>query len=275
MALERFKGGRKSSREKLNAIVDVGKRLVAITGDETIYVVQTQHGTAIGVNVNTLAARMPKFGIHWAIATKPSVRTMDDCAWIRPENQYGVPTGTPYVYAYMSNSSGAGAPPGPLSSTFAADFLKIYLPGSGGQEPNIRDGDNITYYLSDGKLWIGPGAWYDDPIYTLKMFIEPSATPTIKPGWHLMDDEADDLRLPNTDVDTLGDIFDVHATATSSVNLASRFPYGMGANSDVGFSVTEAPAWTGKNRFAVLFNGGGAPEVEFGFFSTHYIARVN
>jgi len=202
MALERFKGGRKSSREKLNAIVDVGKRLVAITGDETIYVVQTQHGTAIGVNVNTLAARMPKFGIHWAIATKPSVRTMDDCAWIRPENQYGVPTGTPYVYAYMSNSSGAGAPPGPLSSTFAADFLKIYLPGSGGQEPNIRDGDKITYYLSDGKLWIGPGSWYDGRIGDTRRIQNPGFGITEGRGWFWKDDTT--VRYgPCIDVDTV------------------------------------------------------------------------
>ena len=205
MAIQRFKGGRKSSREKLNAIVDVGKRLVAIIGDETIRIGQTQHGTTIGVNVNTLAARMPKFGIHWAIATKPSVRTMDDCAWIRPENQYGVPTGTPYVYAYMSNSSGAGAPPGPLSSTFAADFLKIYLPGSGGQEPNIRDGDNISYYLSDGKLWIGPGAWYDEPLGACRDFFIPALHSGTPPGgWYWLE-TTETITMPCTDVDTLGD----------------------------------------------------------------------
>jgi len=214
--------------------------------------------------------------LMWGVATAPAVRTettTDAPAHIMPG---GVLSSTvrAFVYLWPSNSDGVSSETAPaLSSTTADQFIKAWWRDDP-RTIQIRGTQVVSYIESDGKHWI-EGCRGDEPVYVLEMYIEPDADPTIKPGWHLMDDEDATLRLPNTDVDTLGDIFDVHATATSSVNLASRFPYGMGANSDVGFSVMEAPAWTGKNRFAVLLNGGGAPEVEFGFFSTHYIARVN
>lgn len=264
MPIARFTGGTASARNKLNELVDRVNALSTIAGDEFVAVGNTPYGTAMKLNIDKVVERMPKFGIKWARAILPAVRS-DDCAWINPAS------GTPYVYGWKSNSAGEGSGEPALSSTTASEFTKIYLPG--GDHPNIREDNVIPYYLSDGKYWIGPGGWYDDPIWTVKMWAELTASPTVPPGWLWMQSMTTTLKLPSVDVDTDGVAFDISTSGSAtSIDAKQRVPIGSGDNTaipQVGFP----QGATGETVFGDVASA--YTPVDIGLFATHFMVRAN
>lgn len=214
--------------------------------------------------------------IRWGRATAPELRgkatgdggaaevNRDQCAWIRPG-----PTLTPYVYVWPSDVE--GLPPA-LNGGSADDFHKVYLPGSECHEPNVRDGDTVRYYESNDEYWIGPGGWYDDPVWTLRMWGAFDADFPVPAGWALMNQSTAEVYHPNTDVDTLGDRVTLPHPITYNFDLRQFTPIGAGDEPFLPGSGVDV--W---QREALAFEQDtcSPPDAGIAYFGIHYILRVN
>jgi len=147
---------------------------------------------------------------YWfAKAAVPANRS-DDCAWIR--------SSPPCVYATLCRDpEGSDVDDGKtVSSGNASDFIKILFPASGDgcrREPNVRTNDIIpvltsggqpdTAHSGDYRFFCFSGAFYDEPVGSVRFVFEPDFSLDPPDGWYWMDD-TNSHDMPNTAVTTSG-----------------------------------------------------------------------
>ncbi len=214
----------------------------------------------------------------WGVAVAPNARTENKTTTAAPAHIIpNLDNEWENTFVYVNPSTAAGVvfddTLDPLTEATADQYVKVWYRGSGTIQ--VRATQVVSYIESEGKFWL-EGDYTDRPIYTNEMSLQPTVTPNIKPGWHLMDDEADDLHLPSVDADDDGDIFDVHMAIQASVDLRQRVPYGVGNNPNISTGYLASPAHTHEHELLTDESSGGVdPSIELGIFATHYITRIN
>jgi hypothetical protein len=157
-------------------------------------VARTIDGAYVAEGTRVTILRTPgKRGRRWWIIPTGSQASL---SWARAQENWRKNGSDPRVSCKLVTGS-----PGRTSSTVSGSAFWLYLPRTGGRDPNVVANQNIHYMLDSDGAAACTGDYLDDKIGTVKMWARTEAA--IPPGWALMNGIANAIGLGGTGISFL------------------------------------------------------------------------